>query len=279
MPFPADGQPKLPGQFGGRSELEVPLPRQALVYLPAHGFWALLLVGVMQASALAPLAPVADALALSASMPASGKGFEYGWVRGAGSAAFIAGSIAAGHAAGLLGLEVIVWLNAVLLGAAAFAAMPLPDIAGQCSHASTERQTGGMRILLQIAAFRRLLLIAALVLGSHALHDTFAVIRWHDAGIGTGTASLLWSESVGAEVFVFFLVGPALVRRLGPSHALALAAAAGVLRWTVMGASTQIVPLALVVVTWSFENLAANWILFGSVPLLYSSTLLMPSPS
>ena len=209
-------------------------------------------------------------------MPASGKGFEYGWVRGAGSAAFIAGSIAAGHAAGLLGLEVIVWLNAVLLGAAAFAAMPLPDIAGQCSHASTERQTGGMRILLQIAAFRRLLLIAALVLGSHALHDTFAVIRWHDAGIGTGTASLLWSESVGAEVFVFFLVGPALVRRLGPSCALALAAAAGVLRWTVMGTSTQIVPLALVEplhgFTFALLHLACMAVIARTVPRRFAAT-------
>jgi MFS transporter, PPP family, 3-phenylpropionic acid transporter len=44
----------------------------ALLYLPAHGLWMLLLVTLMQASALAPLAPIADALALSASAGPAG---------------------------------------------------------------------------------------------------------------------------------------------------------------------------------------------------------------
>ncbi len=210
----------------------------ALVYLPAHGFWALLLVSLAQASLLAPLAPVADALALSASAPAFGKGFEYGWVRGAGSAAFIAGSITAGHVA--------------------------------------SQEAGSMRILLQIPAFRRLLLVAALVLGSHALHDTFAVIRWHAAGISTRTASLLWSEAVGAEVLVFFLIGPPLVRRLGPPRALALAAAAGVLRWTVTGASTQVIPLALVEplhgFTFALLHLACMALIARTVPSRFAAT-------
>jgi len=248
----------------------------ALVYLPAHGFWALLLVSLAQASLLAPLAPVADALALSASAPAFGKGFEYGWVRGAGSAAFIAGSITAGHVASSLGIAVIIWLNAILLGAVALAALPLPDIAGQSSQRATEQEAGSMRILLQIPAFRRLLLVAALVLGSHALHDTFAVIRWHAAGISTRTASLLWSESVGAEVLVFFLIGPPLVRRLGPPRALALAAAAGVLRWTVMGASTQVIPLALVEplhgFTFALLHLACMALIARTVPSRFAAT-------
>jgi len=248
----------------------------ALVYLPAHGFWALLLVSLAQASLLAPLAPVADALALSASAPAFGKGFEYGWVRGAGSAAFIAGSITAGHVASSLGIAVIIWLNAIQLGAAALAALPLPDIAGQSSQRATEQEAGSMRILLQIPAFRRLLLVAALVLGSHALHDTFAVIRWHAAGISTRTASLLWSESVGAEVLVFFLIGPPLVRRLGPPRALALAAAAGVLRWTVMGASTQVIPLALVEplhgFTFALLHLASMALIARTVPSCFAAT-------
>jgi hypothetical protein len=46
--------------------------------------------------------------------------------------------------------------------------------------------------------YRRIILVAALILGSHALHDSFAVIRWRAAGIGPGTAGLLWSLSVAA---------------------------------------------------------------------------------
>jgi PPP family 3-phenylpropionic acid transporter len=248
----------------------------ALLYLPAHGFWVLLLVTVAQASALAPLAPVADALALSASAGAAGKAFEYGWVRGTGSAAFIAGSIAAGHAAGLYDLEVVVWLNAILLSAAAFAVLPVPNIAVPCLDASTKRQAGDTTFLVRIAAFRRVLLIAALVLGSHALHDTYAVIRWNAAGIGTGTASLLWSESVGAEVIVFFLAGPALLRWLGPSRAIALVAAAAVLRWTVMGMSTHVVALALVEplhgLTFALLHLACMAVIARTVPSRFAAT-------
>jgi hypothetical protein len=37
--------------------------------------------------------------------------------------------------------------------------------------------------LLRQRAFLRVTLVAALVLGSHAMHDSFAVIRWTQAGI------------------------------------------------------------------------------------------------
>jgi hypothetical protein len=50
-------------------------------------------------------------------------------------------------------------------------------------------------------------MVAALILGSHAMHDSFAVIRWGAAGIAPGAAGLLWSLSVAAEVIVFFFVG------------------------------------------------------------------------
>ena len=79
-----------------------------LLYLPVDGFWALLVVALVQAAALAPLAPLSDAMAVSASSE-RGSGFNYGWVRGAGSAAFIVGAIAAGHAAGPLGIAVTIW--------------------------------------------------------------------------------------------------------------------------------------------------------------------------
>src|SRR4029434_6142706 len=74
----------------------------------------------------------------------------------------------------------------------------------------------------------------------------FAVIRWSAAGISPATASLLWSESVAAEVLVFFVIGPALVTRLTPAGAAAIAALAGILRWTIMAQTTDVMALALV---------------------------------
>ena len=65
---------------------------------------------------------------------------------------------------------------------------------------------------LRIPLFRHMVLVAAMILGSHAMHDAFAMIRWSAAGIGPSAASALWSLSVASEVLVFFLIGPRLVR-------------------------------------------------------------------
>src|SRR5207245_1904251 len=68
----------------------------AVGYLQAEGLGALLVIATLQGAVLAPLAPLADALALASAGPR--RAFEYGWVRGAGSAAFILGSVASGQA-------------------------------------------------------------------------------------------------------------------------------------------------------------------------------------
>jgi len=241
----------------------------AVAYVSARGFAAFLLVSLAQSVFLAPLTPIADAMALSTSRETAGKGFEYGWVRAAGSAAFVAGLIASGRAVGVSGLVVTVWLNALLLVGSSLAAMSVPNIQVKGVSPRIER-AGNFRQLLEMRPLRRLLLVAALVLGSHALHDTFAVIRWQEAGINTATASLLWSESVAAEVIVFLLVGPPLVRRLGPAYAAMLAAGAGVVRWTVLGATTQIAPLALVEplhgLTFAVLHLASMRLIASTVP-------------
>ena len=116
----------------------------------------------------------------------------------------------------------------------------------------------------------RYLVLVALILGSHAMHDAFAVIRWSAAGVSPATVSVLWSESVAAEVLVFFLIGPAVVTWLTPAGALAVAALAGVLRWTVMAQSTEVMALALVQplhgITFALLHLACMRVLARTVP-------------
>src|SRR5258708_8315333 len=247
----------------------------ALAYLPAGSFGPVLLVSLIYSAFLAPLAQIADAMALSASLPTTGKGFEYGWVRGGGSAAFVVGSLAAGQAAASLGLAVSIWVNGVLLGGGGVGALSVRNISvGAVSFGSEPAR--GFLALLHLRTFRRLLLVGALVLGSHALHDTFAVIRWRDAGISTAAASLLWSEQVTAEVVVFLVVGPHLLHRLGPANAAMLAAGAGVVRWSVLGATTQIVPLALVQplhgLTFALFHLASMRLIGTTVPRNLAAT-------
>jgi PPP family 3-phenylpropionic acid transporter len=112
--------------------------------------------------------------------------------------------------------------------------------------------------------------------GSHALHDSFSVIRWRSAGIDFFTVSALWSESVFAEVVVFLLIGPWLVRRIGPSGSMALAAGAGVLRWTVAAFTTSPGLLACIQplhgLTFALFHLAAIRLIVAVAPIRLAAT-------
>jgi PPP family 3-phenylpropionic acid transporter len=129
---------------------------------------------------------------------------------------------------------------------------------------------GGVLILLRLPLFRNLVLVAALILGSHAMHDAFAMIRWSASGISPASASLLWSESVAAEVLVFFVIGPTLVTRLTPAGALAIAALAGLLRWAVMAQTANVIALSLVQplhgITFALLHLASMRLIARTVP-------------
>ncbi len=234
----------------------------ALGYLAPGGFALLLLVGVLHASVLAPMVPLADALALGA---APGR-FQYGWVRGAGSAAFILGAAGAGQVVEAWGLGSIVWMNAGLLAAAAVAALAVP--ASPTPPAIT-REAGALA-LLRLPGFVRLSLVAALILGSHALHDGFEVLRWREAGIGPGVAGLLWSEAVLAEVVVFVVVGGPALRWLGPGGCMLLAALAGMVRWGVTAVTAWLPAMALVEplhgLTFALLHLACMRVLAAIVP-------------
>lgn len=232
-------------------------------YFWAYGTAPLAALYLAQAATLAPTAVLADALAV-------GRRFEYGWVRGAGSAAFVAGTLVSGQGVAAFGLAAIVALQAALLAAEALAACRVPERPHFLAATKRASPKSSVLLLLRLASFRRLVLAAALVLGSHAMHDAFAVIRWNDAGIGPAATSVLWSEAVAAEVVVFFFAGPALVTRLTPGGAIALAALAGVLRWAVMAQTASLLAAALVQplhgITFALLHLACMRLIARTVP-------------
>jgi MFS transporter, PPP family, 3-phenylpropionic acid transporter len=220
----------------------------ALGLLSAPAFTPLLLTSLLHAAALAPTTTLADALALGAARPRDARpGFEYGWVRGTGSAVFVIGTLISGQVVAAWGLPSIIVCQAALLVAASGAATLVPTPERHEPVAAAERSDPvGVVALLRLPLFRRVMLVSGLVLGSHAMHDTFAVIRWSSAGVSPGMVSALWSESVAAEVVVFFLIGPPLLTRLRPAGVVALAATAGVVRWVTVALSTSVLALALV---------------------------------
>ena len=238
---------------------------------PGARIWPLLALSLGHAAALGPVTILADALALGAASPPPGsgrRGFEYGWVSGTGSAAFIVGTSLSGQAVSACGLDVIVWLQALLVQRGGRTRVPelQHSRTGDAAHAPA----GGVLLLLRLQRFRQLVLVAALILGSHAMHDAIAVIRWSAAGVKSATVSVLWSESVAAEELVFFLIGPAIVTWLTPAGALAVAALAGMLHWTVMAQSAEVMVLVLVQplhgITFALLHLACMRVLARTVP-------------
>jgi MFS transporter, PPP family, 3-phenylpropionic acid transporter len=164
----------------------------AVGLLTVEGFWLLVVVHMAYAAMLAPVTALADALAVNAARTPQ-KGFEYGWVRGSASAAFICGTLAAGQIVGANDLSAIAWIQATLLAGVVLSAPLVPPLDASSAQGGREiSSTLGIRQLFKIPLFRRLVLVAALVYGSHAMHDAFAAIRWNAAAIGTTAMSLLW---------------------------------------------------------------------------------------
>lgn len=238
------------------------------------GLLGQLAVILLHAFVIAPLTNLADALAVVASRRER-PGFEYGWVRGAGSAAFIAGSLIAGTAISSYGVSVIVVLQATLMLAVPFALLWVPPVT-RAAERGRMMSREGVVALIRLPVFRCVVLVAALILGSHAMHDTFAMIRWTAAGVSPHMASVLWSMSVAAEVAVFFLIGPSLLRTLTPAGAIAVAALAAAARWLVAAFTADIVALSLTQplhgFTFALLHLACMRLLADSVPAQLAAT-------
>ena len=109
--------------------------------------------------------------------------FQYGWVRGGASAAFVVGSVGAGQVVEATNFGGIVWMNGTLLALAVVAALRLPR--NELDPPVVQRQAN-VRALFTVPGFLPLMALAALVMSSHALHDGFEVLRWAGGRHRTG---------------------------------------------------------------------------------------------
>ncbi|NKE43474.1 MFS transporter [Roseomonas frigidaquae] len=233
--------------------------------LPA-GFGLLLLVMALHSAAFAPVVPLTDALALAASRAPGG--FDYARVRAAGSIAFMLAAIVVGQAVALAGIQAAAWLLVGGLAATSLAALALPRLAPRAGRAPA-RGWAGFLAPLRIPAVRRLMLVSALIQGSHALYYGFGTLHWQAAGLGAGLIGGLWAVGVLAEV-ALFLWGRGLVARLGPVGLSLAAAAAGVLRWGITALTVDpwlLVPAQMLhAATFGMQHLATMAVLARVVP-------------
>ncbi|WP_426956673.1 MFS transporter [Muricoccus radiodurans] len=221
----------------------------AMIWAPAHGFLAVLAVQILFAFSIAPIGPVGEALALAAAREAR---VEYGKVRAPGSVAFILGSLLAGWLANRLGYDAMPWLLGACYLATAFAAWALPrrlapgratERAVPLGLAARLRRGFGLH-LMRHPGFARMILLTALIQGSHAAYYGFGSIHWARAGHSADTIGLLWAVSVAAEVALLWWAQP-LLGRLSPVALTVIAAVAGLVRWTGLAITTELAVLVV----------------------------------
>ena len=246
----------------------------ALSYFAVGAVWMVVVVSLFQAAALAPLVPLADALSLAHARRAQTASPAGSSTDGCAAQVLRRSFLARcwpDRLAGLYGLSTVIWLGAVCLLAACDGHDPGARVSRESvAWCRCRRARVPWRALFRRRAFVCVVVIAALVHGSHAMYDSFAVIRWTDVGIAPATTAMLWSESVAAEVLVFLFLGPRLLRMLNPAGALAVSAVSGFVRFGVMAQTADVTALALVQplhgFTFALLHLACMRIIADTVP-------------
>lgn len=211
------------------------------LYALADGFWPILAVTVLFGGAFAAMMPVGENLTM---LNAHARGLDYGRIRLWGSLSFIAASVLGGMVVARAPADAILAMLLAGVAATLAATLALPDAATPPAKGRRARAGWFYRQPL----FLLFLGASALIQTSHMVYYGFGTLHWQAAGHGGGVIGALWAEGVIAEV-ILFAFGTRVLARFGPVRLIALAGAAGLVRWTVLAATTALPALA-----------AANWL-------------------
>lgn len=183
-----------------------------------------------------PLVPLTDALAATWQRQIA---LDYGRVRVWGSVAFVIGSAATGELVASWGHQVILYSLLVCALAMLLGMLLKPSVMPEGEIRKDETSSVSWRQLLLEKPVWRFLLCVTLLQGAHAAYYSFSAIYWQEAGYSASTVGYLWSLGVVAEVIVFAFSNR-LFRRWTARGLLLLSAISGVVRWGVMGATTDL---------------------------------------
>lgn len=199
--------------------------------LMVSGFWPILTVSLVLMSCWPSITPLIESIAMKAAREGR---IDYGRVRIWCSITFIGASTGTGWLVGWFSAHIVVWCMIVGL---------LVTLAGtsllsrEVPQPKRRRKKGGQLIAtLQIAkhpVFLMGLLTAGLIQSGHAVYYAFGSINWQRLGYGDGVIGILWGIGVIAEILLFTQSGR-ILRRFGAPQLLVIAAAGGVLRWTML---------------------------------------------
>ena len=237
-------------------------------FLAARGFWPILLVTMFTAIWFHALIPLGESQTMAAVIE---RRLDYGRIRLWGSIAFIAGTVGAGALLTGRDPDLVLILILAALGATLLAALALPARRAEVPVAGRN----GIMVLLRQRRFVLFLGAASLMQASHAVYYGFSALHWKAAGLSETTIGWLWAEGVTAEILLFAVSGR-IVARAGPPALLMVAGLGGVVRWSVLGATTALPALAAVQVlhalTFGAAHLGAMHFIARAAPPGLSAT-------
>ena len=212
-----------------------------LTLLFAMAFWAgshvAWLMAVMIGFNLffSPLVPLTDALANTWQKQIT---MDYGRVRLWGSVAFVIGSALTGKLVSLFDYRAILVLLSLGIASMLLGMLLRPSVMpqGESRHQETAGWPAWRSLVLQSWRF---LACVCLLQGAHAAYYGFSAIYWQGAGYSASAVGYLWSLGVVAEVIIFAL-SKKVFRRFSARDLLLLSAACGVIRWGIMGWTTEL---------------------------------------
>jgi PPP family 3-phenylpropionic acid transporter len=230
----------------------------------AHGFWAWLALWFVCSSLYSALSPLADVIALKL---ARTQGFNYGWPRGLGSAAYIVGNVGMGLVLGATSPDaLLVWVTLAAVASAAAAQMALPPepVREASEAAAASGETGGLGRLLADPVFVLAIVATGLIQASHGFYYGFSALVWKAQGLPSGLVGVLWGLGVAAEIGFLWFMEP-WRRRIGPERLVILGGTGAVVRWTCLALSP---PLWLLIGLQALHALSFTATFMGSLQLM-----------
>jgi len=201
-----------------------------------RSFWAWAGLWFLAQSLFLNLSPLADVIALRR---ARAEGFNYGWPRGIGSAAFVVANVGSGMMLRWAPpASLLVWITvcAALATLAARWLLP-PDPVHEAGHTLPGRERWrGIGALLRDPTFMLAVISVGLIQASHGFYYGFSVLVWKAQGLGSDVCGLLWGFAVAAEVAFLWLLEP-WRRRVGPERLVLIGGVGALVRWTCLAFS------------------------------------------
>jgi PPP family 3-phenylpropionic acid transporter len=226
---------------------------------PADGFWPILSIYAVAATAQSAMMPLGDSITLAAVRE---EGVDYGRIRVWGSITFVLAAAGSGavlatvRADGPSDPVLLLVLAASSLLLLACLSLPTP------SGGPVGRSGGRARwtAVASLATDRRFWLFVAAVAAiqsSHQLYYGFGTLYWRSLGFSDAVIGGLWAEGVVAEI-VLFWYGRRLIAWCGPIGLIGIGGAAAVVRWGFSGVLPELGAVVVLQVLHAFSFGAAH---------------------